>query len=164
MQFKAIPAFLAVLVLASLSFAQTKISGTVQCSKPDQQQKIDIGDQPGHAFAINQGKCKWTKPMEIAGTQTKEDIGTGFDEINGNKSHGHGYVVGTLASGDKMHVRTQGSATMKGEVIESAEGMWSFTGGTGKLKGIKGKGTYKGKGAPEGSATYEVEGEYELPK
>ena len=68
-------------------------------SKPDQQQKIEIGDQPGHAFAINQGKCKWTKPMEIAGTQTKEDIGTGFDEINGNKSHGHGYVVGTLASG-----------------------------------------------------------------
>ena len=99
MQFKAIPAFLAVLVLASLSFAQTKISGTVQCSKPDQQQKIEIGDQPGHAFAINQGKCKWTKPMEIAGTQTKEDIGTGFDEINDNKSHGHGYVVGTLASG-----------------------------------------------------------------
>ena len=106
MRFKAIPAFLTVLVLATLSFAQTKISGTVQCSKPDQQQKIEIGDQPGHAFAINQGKCKWTKPMEIAGTQTKEDIGTGFDEINGNKSHGHGYVVGTLANGDKMHVRT----------------------------------------------------------
>ncbi len=72
------------------------------------------------------------------------------------------WPVGT--SGDKMHVRTQGSATMKGEVIESAEGMWSFTGGTGKLKGIKGKGTYKGKGTPDGSATYEVEGEYKLPK
>jgi hypothetical protein len=53
---------------------------------------------------------------------------------------------------------------MKGEVIESAEGTWSFAGGTGKLKGIKGKGTYKGKGAPDGSATYEVEGEYEMPK
>jgi len=164
MRFKTTRTFLTVLVLAALSFAQTKISGTVQCSKPDQQQKIDIGDQAGHVFAINEGKCKWTKPIEIAGTQTKEDIGTGFDEINGNKSHGHGYVVGTLASGDKMHVRTQGSATMKGEAIESAEGMWSFTGGTGKLKGIKGKGTYKGKGAPDGSATYEVEGEYELPK
>jgi hypothetical protein len=102
--------------------------------------------------------------MEIAGTQTTEDIGTGFDEINSNKSHGHGYVVGTLANGDKMHARTQGSATMKGDVIESAEGTWSFAGGTGKLKGIKGKGTYKGKGALDGSATYEVEGEYEMPK
>jgi len=164
MRFKAIPSLPTVFVLATLSYGQTKISGTVQCGKPDQQQKIEIGDQPGHAFAINQGKCKWTKPMEIAGTQTKEDIGTGFDEINGNKSRGHGYVVGTLANGDKMHVRTQGSATMKGEVIESAEGTWSFAGGTGKLTGIKGKGTYKGKGAPDGSATYEVEGEYEMPK
>ena len=45
----------------------------------------------------------------------------------------------------------------------SAEGAWSFRGGTGKLKGIKGKGTYNGNGAPEGSATYDV-GEYELPK
>ena len=63
-----------------------------------------------------------------------------------------------------MHVRTQGSETMKSEMNESAEGTWSFTGGTGKLKGIKGKGAYKGKGAPDGSATYEVEGEYELPK
>jgi hypothetical protein len=37
-------------------------------------------------------------------------------------------------------------------------------GGTGKLKGIKGKGTYKAKMASDGSATGEVEGEYELPK
>ena len=43
-------------------------------------------------------------------------------------------------------------------------GTWTFTGGTGKLKGIKGKGTYKDKGAADGSGTIEVEGEYELPK
>jgi hypothetical protein len=49
-------------------------------------------------------------------------------------------------------------------VLESAEGKWSFGGGTGKLKGLKGKGTYKGKGAPDGTLTVEVEGEYELPK
>jgi hypothetical protein len=52
---------------------------------------------------------------------------------------------------------------VKEGVIESAEGTWSFVGGTGKLEGIKGKGTYKGKGGPEG-ITYEIEGEYELPK
>jgi hypothetical protein len=68
-----------------------------------------------------------------------------------------------MADGDKFRVRTQGSATTKEGVIESAEGTWSFIGGTGKLKGIKGKGTYKGKGGPEG-ITYEIEGEYELPK
>jgi len=80
------------------------------------------------------------------------------------RAKGHGYVGGTMANGDKMYVRIQGSSTLKDSVVESAEGAWSFTGGTGKLKGVEGKGTYKGKGAPDGSATYEVEGEYELPK
>jgi hypothetical protein len=164
MWLKTIPATLIVIVLATFAPGQTKISGTVQCAKPDEQHVLEVGDQPNHSLMISKGKCTWTKPMEIAGTRTKEDVGTGFDEVSGNKSHGHSYVVGTLANGDKMHVRTQGSATMKDMVIESAEGTWSFTGGTGKLKGVKGKGTYKGKGAPDGSATYEVEGEYEVPK
>jgi len=69
-----------------------------------------------------------------------------------------------MANGYKMYVRIQGSSRLKDSVVDSAEGAWSFTGGTGKLKGVEGKGTYKGKGAPDGSATYEVEGEYELPK
>ncbi len=69
-----------------------------------------------------------------------------------------------MANGDKMYVRIQGSATLKDGTVESANGAWSFTGGTGKLKGVKGKGTYKGKDVPDGSATYEVEGEYELRK
>lgn len=60
--------------------------------------------------------------MEIAGTQTKEDVGTSFDEVRGKKSRGHGYVVGILANGDEMYVRTQGSATMKDRVMEGAEG------------------------------------------
>ena len=102
--------------------------------------------------------------MEIAGTQTKDDDGTNFDEVSGDKSTGHGYVVGTMANGDKMYVRTQGSATMKDGNLQAGQGTWSFTGGSGKLKGVKGKGTYKGKGAADGSATYEVEGEYQLPK
>jgi hypothetical protein len=164
MRFTTNLAFLLVLAVATVTAAQTKISGTVQCSKPDDLHVLEVGDQPHHSLTISKGKCTWTKPMEIAGTQTKQDVGTAFDEITGNKSHGHGYVVGTLASGDEMYVRTQGSATIKDNVMASAEGTWSFTGGTGKLRGVKGKGTYKGRGAPDGSATYEVEGQYELPK
>jgi hypothetical protein len=49
--------------------------------------------------------------------------------VTGNKSQEHGYVVNTWANGDKSFVRTQGSAAMKGETIESADGTWSFTGG-----------------------------------
>jgi hypothetical protein len=69
-----------------------------------------------------------------------------------------------MANGDSMYVRTQSSATMKDGAVESAEGTWSFSGGTGRLKGVKGKGSFKGKGATDGSVTYDVEGEYELPK
>ena len=73
-------------------------------------------------------------------------------------------MINTWANGDRSYVHTQGSAILKDGTIESAEGTWSFTGGTGKLRGLKGKGIYKGKGALDGSVTNEVDGEYELPK
>ena len=78
-------------------------------------------------------------------SRIEEDVGTNFDEVHGNKSQGHGYVVGTMANGDKMYVRIQGSSTLKDSVVESAEGAWSFTGGTGKLKGVKARAPTKAK-------------------
>ena len=84
MRFTAIPGCVAALGLATLLSAQTKINGTVQCGKPDEQHMLEVGDRPGHSLMISKGKCAWTKPMEIAGTQTKEDVGTNFDETHGN--------------------------------------------------------------------------------
>ena len=164
MRMKMILACLAVLALATTASAQTKISGTIRCNKPDPQYGIDIGDRPGHGFGIDKAACTWTKPMEIAGIQTKEGYSVGFGESSGNKSSGHGIHVSTMANGDKFYVRFQGTDTMKDGAPQSAQGTWSFTGGTGKLKGIKGKGTYKGTGGADGSFTYEVEGEYALPR
>jgi hypothetical protein len=69
-----------------------------------------------------------------------------------------------MTNGDKYYARIQASGTLKDGVLESTEGKWSYAGGTSKLKGLKGKGTYTGKGAPDGTSTLEVEGEYELPK
>jgi len=68
-----------------------------------------------------------------------------------------------MANGDKYYVRFQGASTLKDGAPQSAVGTWSFTGGTGKLKGIKGGGGYKGTFAADGSATVEVDGQYELP-
>lgn len=155
---------LIVFALAAVASAQTKISGTIQCGKPEPQYAIQVGDRPNHSFAISQVKCTWAKPMEIAGVQTKEDVYTGFSEVSGNRSHGQEYGVVTMANGDKCYVRPQGSSTLKDGMLESAEGKWTFAGGTGKLKGLKGKGTYKGKGVADGTSTWEIEGEYELPK
>ncbi len=164
MSFKAIGACLLVLALATVAGAQTKISGTAQCSKPETQNAIEVGDRPNHSFAIGQSKCTWSKPLEIAETQSKEGVNTAFTEITGNMGRGHGFYLDTMASGDKAHARYQGTSTFKDGVPQALEGTWAYVGGTGKLKGLKGKGTYKGKTNPDGSVTYEVEGEYQLPK
>ncbi|MBZ5565050.1 MAG: hypothetical protein LAP13_21845 [Acidobacteriia bacterium] len=164
MKLKIILTFLVVFALAAVASAQTKISGTLQCGKTDPVYTIQVGDRPNHSFGISQTKCTWTKPLEIAGVQSKEDVYTGFSEISGNRSNGHSYGVITMANGDKCYGRLQLSATLKDGVLESAEGKWSFVGATGKLKGLKGKATSKGKGAADGTSTWEVEGEYELPK
>ena len=56
MRFRTILPTFVVLLLATIAISQTKISGISTCAKPDQQQRIDVGDKPGHAFAISQGK------------------------------------------------------------------------------------------------------------
>ncbi|HMF91963.1 MAG TPA: hypothetical protein VKL40_15070 [Candidatus Angelobacter sp.] len=151
MQLKATGLLLVTLVLPALSLAQTKISGAVKCGKPDHEQKIDIGDKPGHAYAISQGKCAWTKPMTIAGIQTKDDVGTNFAETTSTGARVRGYVLGTMSNGDKFTVRTEGTDTVKDGRPQSSTGTWSFASGTGKIKGIQGKGTYKGKPDADGT-------------
>ena len=156
--------FLVTLTLSTAAWAQTKISGTMQCDKPDPVYTLTVGDRPDHAFTISKSKCTWPKATEIAGTQATASEITSFAEIRGNRGSLRGANVMTMASGDKVFTSSLGSVTVKEGTIQSAEGTWSYTGGTGKLKGLKGKGTYKSKVAPDGARTIEVEGEYQLPK
>jgi len=164
MRLKIFFTLLVVFALAAVAGAQTKISGSLQCGKPDQQHAIEVGDRPNHSFVISQTKCTWTKPLEIAGVQSKEDVYTGFSEISGDRSRVQEYGVGTMTNGDKFYVRPKCSFALKEGAAESGECMWTFVGGSGKFKGLKGKGTSKGKGATDGTSTWEIEGEYELPK
>jgi len=165
MRLKIIVTFLIVFALAAVASAQTKISGTVQCSKPNEVHAIQVGDRPNHSFAISQSKCTSNKPWEIAGIQSKEAISTEFDEASGDTSRYRGYYMDTMANGDKAYYRYEGTATLKDGVLQAADDKWTLVGGTGKLKGIKGKGTDKLKAAAaDGSSTWDTEGEYELPK
>ena len=155
--------FLVVLALAASAAAQTKFSATAQCGKPEKDFKIDVGDRPGHAFTIAQGKCVFTKG-EIAGIQAKEEVWTGSSEVTGNTGRARWANVLTMANGEKVYGRGDGAVTLKDGAPQTEEGKWTFNSGTGKFKGLKGKGTYKCKFAADGTATCEVEGEYELPK
>ncbi len=157
-------AVVVVLALAMAGAAQTKISGTAQCAKPSPQNAIEIGDRPNHSLAISQSKCSWTKPWEIAGIQSKEGASTWSDEISGNSSRGRGYYTDTMANGDKAYYRYDVTGTLKDGAPQTLEAKWSLVRGSGKLKGVKGKGTCKGKPSADGGVTWDCEGEYEMPK
>ncbi|MGH9195135.1 MAG: hypothetical protein ACRD1T_05290 [Acidimicrobiia bacterium] len=150
-----------VLTVTAAASAQTKFSGTQQCAKPEPEYAVQVGDRPDHIMSLSKSKCTWTKG-EIAGVQIKDEDDTVVSDISGNSARDRGYGVAVLANGDKGFVRFEGTTTVKDKAPVTGQGTWSFTGGTGKLKGLKGKGTYKGKWNPDGTATFEIEGEYQL--
>src|SRR5574341_25886 len=97
--------FLAVFVLAVLvvgsGAAQTKMSGSGACGKPDVEHAIPVPDSPGQSFTISQSKCTWSKPWEVAGQPTKSGMTTVFAHTSGNTVHHSEVYVDTLANGDK---------------------------------------------------------------
>ena len=153
----------AVPALAASASAQSKFAGSAKILKPEKEYKIDVGDRPGHVFLINQVKCIYTKG-EIAGIQVKEEMDTGFYQINGNAAPGRFSGFVNVADGDKIYLRGESTLTLKDGVPQTDRGTWSFNGGTGKFKSLKGKGTYKVDLAPDGSGTLDVAGEYEAGK
>jgi hypothetical protein len=156
--------FLSAIALATVATAQTKMSGTVSCKpQADAGKTIELDDAKGHAMGLSKSMCTWTKGFEIGGSTAKDGYSVAATEVNGNKATARGVHISTMASGDKAHVRFQGTTTMKDGKPAEDKGTWSFTGGTGKLKGLKGKGTYDGKPEADGSMTYQIEGEYSLP-
>jgi hypothetical protein len=147
----------------SLAVAQGKVDSQWNCGKATDAHSINVGDQADHAYAIAQFTCTALKG-EIEGLKEKEGTGTEFDDVKGNSSKLHGVFVETVSNGDKIHVSYHGSGTTEKGLMQSAQDEWTITGGTGKFKGAKGKGTCKGKGNPDGSSTFDCMGEYTLAK
>jgi len=114
------------------------------------------GEQAGRNVRVNQR-------VEIV-QQGKEGVGTFSGEVDGNKSRFHAYYVDTMENGDKAYYRYQVTVVLKDGAPQTEEGTWSLIRGTGKLKGVTGKGTYKGTAGGDGTMTYEVEGEYQTSR
>jgi hypothetical protein len=146
------------------ALAQTKFSWTDTCGKADPQHMLPAGDRPDHSFGVEQLKCTATKPLEIGTDKAKEAVATDITDATGTRARFHGVYVLTMQSGDKAFAPYQGTATTSkdGKPIES-HGTFTFSGGSGKLKGLKGKGTFTCKAAGEGY-TCDAEGEYQLGK
>jgi len=152
------------LALASTSAAQTKISGTLSSpsTKPDAEYSIDVGDVAGHTLGLVKYTFTYTHTMQIEGVAMKGGYLVATGDGRGTRFHGNGYEVINMANGDKIYLRY--SATDKVGKPDTTVGTWSFTGGTGKYKGIAGKGTFEQKDlAASGNTVVEMEGEYTLP-
>jgi hypothetical protein len=146
---------------ATAAHAQTKITASQLCAKPDQQLVVPVGDLPGHALGVLHFKCQWTTPIQLGSdaSQDGEDVET--VEISGNSARGSGRHVSTMQSGDKFFVSYWGKETLKDGALLASKGTWAYTGGTGKLSGIKGKGTFTCAASADG-VKCDIEGDYDI--
>jgi len=151
----------ALFVLAVATPAQTKNTFTGKCGKPDVVQTIPAGDKDGHAFMLQQGKCA-TTTGEIGGVKSKEGVFAEHNEASGPHVKGWGMYVETFENGDKAYYSYQTTGTTKDGAFASGGNKYQITGGTGKLKGIKGSGSCKLTGNSDGGLDYECTGEYTI--
>ena len=140
-----------------------KISGTLSCAKPDPEYTVDIGDRPGHVFVLAKSACSWTRPMQIEGVNTKDSRDVNVVDVDDAVSNSNGYDVSNMANGDKVFIHFSGTDRSLKDGKPLSTGTWRYIGGTGKFKGIMGKGTYKGTPDASGNYVSEVDGEYALP-
>ncbi len=149
-------------MLASAVGAQTKFTGTVTCAKPDPNTSIEVGDHPGHSYSVEKDSCTWGADTLIAGMKITADTGVGTGEMTATKATSSASRVSTMENGDKFFASVHDSSPVKNGMPTDIEGAFTITGGTGKLKGIKGHGTYKVTPNADGSASVAVTGEYTI--
>ncbi len=94
----------------------------------------------------------------------QEGMWTQFDDISGDSMPNHGVFVVTLASGDKVFYKYQGTQALKDGKMDNATNTWTLSGGTGKFKDVKGSGGCKGKGNADGTSTWNCDGGYSVGK
>lgn len=134
------------------------ITGSLSGSAKSQS-AITLSDQSNHALTIG----------EITGTQKSSDQKWNnaaltywgvTDTVNGKGSQ-RGYFVNVHTDGDRDWGTFEGNVAPSG-AESKVEGSWQFTGGSGKLKGLTGKGTFKIKLSSAGGVEGSWQGAYEI--
>ena len=157
---KSMAVFAMLSVLTLRVAAQTKISGKLNCGKPDVNSSAEVPDAAGHVVALTKANCTWPTALEIEGVKTKSAVDVGVAEVHGASVKSHGYNVSTMDNGDKVSVSYEGTATSNKDGSGTFKGTWRWISGTGKFKGIKGSGTYKGTQGADGTGTADIDGDY----
>jgi len=147
----------AVLLFGSAAMSQGKIDSSWRCPKATTEHKLDVGDEPNHAYSISSGSCTATKSM-IEGVAEKTAVYTEFHDEKAKSTSWHGRFSVTMDNGDKIFYNYAGSGS--NDVTKPASGKWTLTGGTGKFKGIKATGTCSVKRSADGSSAFNCTGTY----
>jgi hypothetical protein len=142
--------------------AQTKFLATSSCGIATVHQTAAISDAGEHSISLDQRECRFEKPLELAGVSFSSYVATGVDDVQFEMSGDRGYAVGQAGNGDKYFLRYEGRAMMKGGVPLHLAGRWRFTGGTGKLRGLHGEGTYSAEPTSSGGMIFTLKGRYKL--
>lgn len=148
---------IALCMASSVAGAQA-VTVTWTCTPLGKPTALAVGDVPGHAFVLDQGKCTASKSSSIGGVQQKDGIVTEFADATGNNAKGHGIFVETLANGDKIRYAFTNAGVSKDGKLVSGSNKWTAVGGTGKFMGATGGGTCKGGGSADGSTTFDCTG------
>ena len=85
-----------------------------------------------------------------------------YGEVSEDHSKVSDVFVETFDSSDKISYTYQATGTMKDSAFQAGENKYRITGGTGKMKGIKGSGTCKTTGTADGGLEYTCTGEYTI--
>ena len=114
-------------------------------SQYTQQHTIDVGDVAGHQIRIFEVHTVFTaeKPgPKYDGVAVKEGWTRAATDYIEGSGHGNGYSVTVLENGDKIFGRyevvKQMTVSSDGSKLAKAAYVVTFTGGTGKFKGIRG--------------------------
>jgi hypothetical protein len=123
--------------LATTTSAQTKNSFSGKCENPDVAQSIPAGDADGHTFSLASAKC--TATGDVNGVAAKDGVYAEHQDVTAKQVKAWGVYVESFENGDKIFYNYQSVLPDKAP----ARNKYQITGGTGKMKGIKGSGTCK---------------------
>lgn len=136
-----------------------ELSGSFS-GKVRMQSEVSLSDRPNHHLGL----------AEISAMQKSQDPAWnnstitywGYTDLLDTQGTQQGYFVTTHADGD----RDWGTFEAKVSVVAggqlAADGTWKFSGGSGKLKGISGGGTFKSRMTSPTAVDCSWQGNYQL--
>ncbi len=164
-----------ILLFCDACSAQTRITGAFQCARPDPHYAMPVTDAAAatppvaaakswHVLVLQQSTCSWTKPPQIGSAMPTDGRNSSTSDVDGARSRDLGYIEINMDNGAAFTMRYTGMAVLVDGVAQKMTGTWTLLAGSGKLKGITGRGTYNGAANADGSTAVHIGGEYQIPQ